>query len=306
MSNNKKSGVVHFVAGGLGGTVGAVLTCPLEVVKTRLQSHQYRIQNMTTMQLCRQMYRYEGFRSFWKGVLPNLVGAAPSRAIYFYTYTKCKEVYPKLVGQDTSSASTPIHIASAASAGIATATATNPIWMVKTRLQLDASVTAGSGLLESRSLNTVRTIYRTEGFGGFYRGLVASYFGIFETSIQFVVYEKLKAQLKQYRARHPLTSDPEKKHAREFLELTAVAAVSKLIASTSTYPHEVVRTRLREDPVNGAAPYRGFMNCLTRIAKEEGVRALYGGMGPHLLRVVPNAAIMFTVYELVVHLYGAL
>ena len=29
---------VHLVAGGMGGTVGAILTCPLEVVKTRLQS----------------------------------------------------------------------------------------------------------------------------------------------------------------------------------------------------------------------------------------------------------------------------
>ena len=32
---------VHFVAGGIGGTVGAVVTCPLDVVKTRLQSDVY-------------------------------------------------------------------------------------------------------------------------------------------------------------------------------------------------------------------------------------------------------------------------
>jgi len=29
---------IHLVAGGVGGTTGAIVTCPLEVVKTRLQS----------------------------------------------------------------------------------------------------------------------------------------------------------------------------------------------------------------------------------------------------------------------------
>lgn len=35
---NDKGIFVHLVAGGAGGTAGAVATCPLEVVKTRLQS----------------------------------------------------------------------------------------------------------------------------------------------------------------------------------------------------------------------------------------------------------------------------
>lgn len=30
--------IIHLLAGGLGGTAGAIATCPLEVVKTRLQS----------------------------------------------------------------------------------------------------------------------------------------------------------------------------------------------------------------------------------------------------------------------------
>jgi len=30
--------LIHLAAGGIGGTTGAILTCPLEVVKTRLQS----------------------------------------------------------------------------------------------------------------------------------------------------------------------------------------------------------------------------------------------------------------------------
>ena len=38
------------------------------------------------------------------------------------------------------------------------------------------------------------------------------------------------------------------------------------------------------------------------VVREEGVSALYGGLTAHLLRVVPNTAVMFLGYELVVHL----
>ena len=35
------------------------------------------------------------------------------------------------------------------------------------------------------------------------------------------------------------------------------------------------------------------------IALEEGIAGLYSGLTPHLLRVVPNSAIMFLTYETV-------
>jgi solute carrier family 25, member 33/36 len=64
-----------------------------------------------------------------------------------------------------------------------------------------------------------------------------------------------------------------------------------------------LRTRLREQrAVVPGAPhkYTGLLQALKLIAKEEGVAGLYGGMSTHLLRVVPNAAIMFWTYEKVV------
>jgi hypothetical protein len=38
-------------------------------------------------------------------------------------------------------------------------------------------------------------------------------------------------------------------------------------------------------------------------AREEGRKGLYGGMGAHLMKVVPNAAILFYVYELTENFY---
>jgi solute carrier family 25 protein 33/36 len=82
-------------------------------------------------------------------------------------------------------------------------------------------------------------------------------------------------------------------------QLFLAAAVAKFTAIVATYPHEVVRTRLREQAVSGVFKYRGFVGTLRTIAREEGTRGLYGGMGMHLLRSVPNTAIMFLSFELV-------
>lgn len=83
-----------------------------------------------------------------------------------------------------------VHILSATCAGFAASTATNPIWFVKTRLQLDQN---------SKSQMTVRDcikkIYQTSGVAGFYKGISASYFGISETVIHFVIYEAIKTKI---------------------------------------------------------------------------------------------------------------
>jgi len=65
--------------------------------------------------------------------------------------------------------------------------------------------------------------------------------------------------------------------------------------------HQVIRTRLREERgVNKSTlKYGSLLNAFQVIAREEGLRGLYGGMGTHLVRVVPNSAILFLTYEVV-------
>ena len=67
-----------------------------------------------------------------------------------------------------------------------------------------------------------------------------------------------------------------------------------------------MRTRLRQAPLDatGRVKYRGLVNCFVTIFREEGMPALYGGLIPHMLRVVPSAAIMFGVYEATLRALG--
>jgi len=55
---------------------------------------------------------------------------------------------------------------------------------------------------------------------------------------------------------------------------------------------------------DGHLKYTGLAQCFRLIWKEEGMAALYGGLVPHMLRVVPSAAIMFGTYETVLRLLG--
>jgi solute carrier family 25 protein 33/36 len=125
-----------------------------------------------------------------------------------------------------------VHLTAAAIAGIITGTVTNPIWVVKTRLQLSASNhadVAGQRVIGS-SWSTIKLIMKESGVRGFYKGLSASYLGVTEGTIQWVLYERLKK----------ITANAESKGgAQEWLGMLGSAGTAKCVASLITYPHEV-------------------------------------------------------------------
>ena len=61
----------------------------------------------------------------------------------------------------------------------------------------------------------------------------------------------------------------------------------------------MIRTRLRQPLVNGKVKYTGLVQTLRLVIREEGAKSLYGGLSAHLMRVIPNAAVMFFIYETV-------
>lgn len=145
----------------------------------------------------------------------------------------------------------------------------------------------------------VRKVYQTDGLRGFYRGMSASYAGISETVIHFVIYESIKQKLLEYKTASMMENDEESvKEASDFVGMMLAAATSKTCATTIAYPHEVVRTRLREE----GTKYRSFFQTLSLLVQEEGYGSLYRGLTTHLVRQIPNTAIMMATYELVVYL----
>ena len=317
---------VHFVAGGIGGMAGAIVTCPFDLVKTRLQSDVYKnvyksnaakqavASNLKVVQVFNQagihfketcgiignVYKQEGFRSLFKGLGPNLVGVIPARSINFFTYGTTKEIYSKAFNNGQESPL--IHLMAAASAGWATSTATNPIWMIKTRVQLDK---AGTTRQYKNAWDCMKSIVKNEGVRGLYKGLSASYLGSVEGILQWLLYEQMKAVIKKRSIEKFGHNNEGQKSTgeriKEWCQRSGSAGLAKFIASIVTYPHEVVRTRLRQNPVeNGKIKYTGLFQSFKVIIKEEGFLSMYSGLTPHLMRTVPNSIIMFGTWELVI------
>ncbi|CAL9737258.1 mitochondrial nicotinamide adenine dinucleotide transporter 2 [Monosporozyma servazzii] len=311
---------VHFVAGGIGGMAGAIVTCPFDLVKTRLQSDIYRKAYKSsaasgnsmgyltqagthfkeTIGIISGVYKVEGFRSLFKGLGPNLVGVIPARSINFFTYGTTKELYSRVLNKGEETAW--IHLMAAASAGIATSTATNPIWLIKTRVQLDK---AGTTRKYKNSWDCCKSVLKHEGIYGLYKGLSASYLGSVETVLQWILYEQMRSIIKQ-RSIEKFGHGGNKStldNVKEWCQRSGSAGLAKFVASMVTYPHEVVRTRLRQAPMqNGKLKYTGLVQSFKVIAKEEGLASMYSGLTPHLMRTVPNSIIMFGTWELVIKL----
>lgn len=146
----------------------------------------------------------------------------------------------------------------------------------------------------------ISNVYRQYGIRGFYRGLSASYFGISETVIHFVIYEHVKKRLRSYHQRAGLENNLAGHNI--FSDFMIAAGCSKTVASIIAYPHEVVRTRLRQEEVNGQRKYTTFFQTLSLIFREEGRKGLYAGLGTQLVRQVPNSSIMFMTYETMISL----
>ncbi|CAN6599724.1 mitochondrial nicotinamide adenine dinucleotide transporter 2 [Trichomonascus vanleenenianus] len=313
----KVSPWLHFVAGGAGGMAGALFTCPLDVVKTRLQSDLYE-RNMKgrssglfrgavghftdTMVIIRNLYKLEGPRSLFKGLGPNLVGVIPARSINFFTYGIGKDfISTKFNNKEEA---TWVHLLAAANAGIVTSTATNPIWLVKTRLQLDKSAKSDNMRKYKNSWDCITKVVKKEGIRGLYKGLSASYLGVVESSLQWVLYERMKSFILRRDAKRIRHDEPSRlDFFFNWCATSGSAGLAKLTASLITYPHEVIRTRLRQAPMESGGPkYTGLVQCFKLVLKEEGFLSMYGGLTPHLLRTVPNSIIMFGTWELIIKL----
>jgi len=161
-------------------------------------------------------------KSFAKNL--NLKISKILRAIYFFSYANSKVFLSRLIGEERPL----LHVCSAFIAGFSAVTVTNPIWFVKTRLQLNETRRVLT------ALQVVNNILKEKGILGFYKGISASYFGIAESAICFAIYERLKSISNE---KLNSNSGESRGDSLKFLTYFTSAGFSKTLASVICYPH---------------------------------------------------------------------
>lgn len=296
--------VANSVLAGAGaGLVSSVVTCPLDVIKTKLQAqsvahggHGY----LGIRDTVAWIIKNQGLRGLYRGLGPTILGYLPTWAIYFSVYDEVKKRLGDNEYHDPSLPDHPLerrkawatHIIAAMTAGASGTIATSPLWVIKTRFMTQPADESPY----RHTWDAFRTIYRTEGWRAFYRGLFPSLLGVTHVAVQFPLYE----QLKHWFADRSGVSTVQLSSGTILL----CSALSKMTASIATYPHEVIRTRLQiqRNPHSGALTdtrtYRGFIHTTARVVRREGWKGLYKGLSINLVRTVPNSAVTLVTYEL--------
>jgi solute carrier family 25 (mitochondrial folate transporter), member 32 len=208
---------------------------------------------------------------------------------------------------------------------------TNPIWVVKTRLMSQVSARASEDHRPpwhyKNTFDAFRNMYAKEGIASFYSGLSPALLGLTHVAIQFPLYEFLKMKFTGLEM-GKTDANHEEVH---WFGIAAATVMSKIVATSATYPHEVLRTRLQtqqrslpshshdhvsfqggqhglgyqtrppgtssSDGMINIPRYRGVVRTCAVILQEEGWRAFYNGMGTNMVRAVPAAVTTMMTFE---------
>lgn len=290
MPEQKKAATVHpavkAVAGSLGGAVEACFCQPIDVIKTRLQlDHRGTYSGIIN---CGQtIIKEEGVRSLWKGLTPFATHLTLKYALRMGT----NATYQSLLRDENGKLTDGRRLVAGFSAGITEALIiVTPFEVVKIRLQQQKGM--ARELLKYRGpIHAVSVIAREEGLRGLWSGATPTIMRngtnqmcLFWAKNNFdrLLWGKLEGDGRQ------LT----------MLQSMGSGFSAACLGPFATGPFDVVKTRLMaQERGNKPVKYRSLLHALTVIPQEEGLRALWKGLLPRLLRIPPGQAIVWAVSD---------
>lgn len=268
-----------MVCAGAAACTADIVSFPLDVAKVRLQIGASSADGIVYRGLFGTllgMAKHEGVGSLYGGISPGLQRQCLFASIRIGLYDPVKEFYTDLLhlerknngnGSTTSnSASTMfIRIASAITTGAIGISVAQPTDVVKVRMQAQSRGGAGNGgVFYNSSMDAYRTIYRTEGVAGLWKGLGPN---IARNSVvnaaELVCYDTVKEALIERR----LLADG-------FLCHLTSAFSAGFCATFVSSPIDVVKTNYMN---SGEGQYSGVFHCARTIASKGGLAAFYKG-----------------------------
>ncbi|GAA5947067.1 hypothetical protein JCM3765_002137 [Sporobolomyces pararoseus] len=283
-----------FFAGAVAGAASRTVVSPLERLKIILQVQGSSAQYKGVIHGLTKMWKEEGLRGYMAGNGINVIRIAPYSAVQFSTYEFFKSAL--ISNSSDHTIDTPRRLLAGGFAGIAAVCTTYPLDLVRSRLSVEsASLGMKEGRTDGKSTGIWKMtlkVYREEGgFRALYRGLVPTSLGVCPyVSINFASYELLKQYYAKYARDEPHT--PVK---------LACGAIAGGFSQTITYPMDLLRRRMQMVGLKSEVlgyEYTGSWNALSTIVRREGIRGLYRGIVPNLIKCAPAQGVSFSMFEL--------
>eukprot|EP00128_Syssomonas_multiformis_P014277 Colp12_sorted_trinity150504_noHs@10216 len=273
------SAFVNFVSGTTAGFAQTVVGHPLDLLKVRLQAQETGGKIFKGPFDClRRTIAEEGVFALYKGVSSPLISSVVFNSILFGAFEEYKKAFTPANGQISVAG----FVAAAVCTGITESVFYCPMEILKLRLQTQYHKvgTAHVGLL-----GVVKQIYQSKGLAGFFHGLWPT---IFREAPGNVIYFGTYGAFKELYRYRP--------HATEAEKVIVSGGLAGVIYWITQFPIDAVKTRLQTDSLSNPR-YKGTLDCLRVTLREEGLRGLFRGLSPCLVRAFPANAAAFAAFE---------
>jgi len=290
-----KGFAIDFSLGGISGAVAKTLTAPIERVKLIIQT-----QDANPRIISGEVRRYngivdcfvrvgteQGFWSFWRGNMTNVIRYFPTQAFNFAFKDFFKNLFPRYSPKTQFWKFVAVQVACGAMAGAGSLCIVYPLDYARTRLASDV----GTGKRDFNGLWDClkKTATTPKGPLALYNGFGVSVMGIIPyRGVYFGMFDTLN-QLNPYReGNSPIA----------LISRFACAQTTAICAGYASYPFDTVRRRLQmqSEKPKDLWLYSGTVDCFKKVASKEGVPAFFKGAGANALRTV-GSALVLVLYE---------
>jgi len=277
-----------FLAGGGGGICAVVSGHPLDTIKVRLQTMPMpkpgeRPQFTGTFDCFKQTLAKEGFKGLYKGMGAPLVGVAPIFAISFWGFGVGKNTILQIRDDPKHELTLTELFAAGAFSGIFTTLIMAPGERIKCLLQIQQD---GGKKLYNGPMDCAKKLYREGGIRSVYKGSILTLCrDIPASGAYFAGYEGIK------RLMTPAGQDPSKLSVGSILVAGGTAGC--LNWGLGIMP-DVLKSRYQTAP---EGKYTSIAHVFRDVIKTEGIKGMYRGFVPVMLRAFPANACAFLGYE---------
>jgi solute carrier family 25 phosphate transporter 23/24/25/41 len=265
-----------FLAGGISGALSRTVTAPIDRLRVYLQVAVKPEAGSALVAAARTIYSEAGIISFWKGNMLNILKIVPETALLFGLFDGSKQLLASSRGVGIGELTPTDKFLAGGLAGVTSQTLMYPLDSVRTRLMSNLSHTGeGQGSIKGELGKALKQMTR-EGVPAFFRGWLPASMGIFPFSgINLAVFETLKLRMLARRPKKSLTT----------METLVAGSIAGGTAATITFPLNLARTRMQAaNTTLHQHSYDGFLDCVRVVARTEGWRGFYRGLGVSLMK----------------------